>query len=74
VSQITLGFSEPQNIVPLSVPEKTAALQVDLLHLTLENNELDKGATRRRMQASDRHGWVFSAFVYPLDKDRTQQD
>ena len=70
-AQVTVGFDEPHNLLTMSVPDKAAALQIDLLHLKLEQNELDKSATRRRVQASDTHGWVFSAFLYPLDKKRT---
>ena len=55
----------------MSVPDKAAALQIDLLHLKLEQNQLDGSATRRKVQASDAHGWVFSAFLYPLDRKQT---
>ena len=58
----------------MSVPDKAAALQIDLLHLKLEQNQLDGSATRRKVQASDAHGWVFSAFLYPLDKKQTETE
>jgi tetratricopeptide (TPR) repeat protein len=70
-AQVTVGFDEPHNPLTISVPDKAAALQIDLLHLKLEQNQLDESATRRRVQASDAHGWVFSAFLYPLDKKQT---
>ena len=70
-AQVTVGFDEPHNSLTISVPDKAAALQIDLLHLKLEQNQLDESATRRRVQASDAHGWVFSAFLYPLDKKQT---
>lgn len=72
-AQVTVGFDEPHNPLILSVPGKSAALQIDLLHLKLEKNELDESATRRRVQASDGHGWVFSAFIYPLEKAQTAE-
>jgi tetratricopeptide (TPR) repeat protein len=55
----------------MSVPDKATALQVDLLHFKLEQNQLDESVTRRRLQASDGHGWVFSAFLYPIEKKQT---
>jgi len=55
----------------MSVPDEPAALQVDLLHLKLEQNQLDKSVSRRKVQASDARGWEFSAFIYPLDKKQT---
>src|SRR5208283_4471732 len=70
-AQVTVGFEEPHNSLTMSVPDKAAALQIDLLHLKLEQNQLDGSATRRRVQASDAHGWVFSAFLYPLEKKQT---
>jgi tetratricopeptide (TPR) repeat protein len=70
-AQITVGFEEPHNPVTMSVPDQPIALQIDLLHLKLEQSQLDQSATRRRLQASDAHGWVFSAFVYPLEKKQT---
>lgn len=70
-AQVTVGFEEPHNPLTMSVPGEPAALQIDLLHLKLERNQLDGSATRRRVQASDGHGWVFSAFLYPLDKKQT---
>jgi len=70
-AQVTVGFDEPHNSLTMSVPDKAAALQIDLLHLKLEQNQLDGSATRRKVQASDAHGWVFSAFLYPLDKKQT---
>jgi tetratricopeptide (TPR) repeat protein len=70
-AQVTVGFDEPHNPLTMSVPDKATALQIDLLHLKLESNQLDGSATRRRVQASDGHGWVFSAFLYPLDKKQT---
>jgi hypothetical protein len=70
-AQVTVGFDEPHNSLTMSVPDKAAALQIDLLHLKLESNQLDGSATRRRVRASDGHGWVFSAFLYPLDKKQT---
>jgi tetratricopeptide (TPR) repeat protein len=73
-AQVTVGFEEPQNSLTLSVPGKAPALQIDLLHLELEQNQLDESATRRRVQASDAHGWVFSAFLYPLDKTQTAEE
>ncbi len=68
LAQVTVGFPEPHNLVTLSVPDKPAALRIDLLHLKVQDNQLDKSATRRKIQASDGQGWVFSAFMYPLDK------
>jgi tetratricopeptide (TPR) repeat protein len=73
-AQVTVSFDEPHNSLTLSVPGNPAALQIDLLHLKLEKNELDGSATRRRVQASDGHGWVFSAFVYPLDITQTAEE
>ena len=70
-AQVTVGFDEPHNSLTMSVPDKAAALQIDLLHLKLEQNQLDGSATRRKVQASDAHGWVFSAFLYPLDRKQT---
>jgi tetratricopeptide (TPR) repeat protein len=70
-AQVTVGFDEPHNSLTISVPGNAAALQIDLLHLKLEQNQLDESATRRRVQASDAHGWVFSAFLYPLDQKQT---
>jgi tetratricopeptide (TPR) repeat protein len=70
-AQVTVGFDEPHNPIVMSLPDKAAALQIDLLHLKLEQNQLDQSATRRRVKASDAHGWVFSAFLYPLDKKQT---
>lgn len=70
-SQVTVGFEEPHNPLTMSVPGQPAALQIDLLHLKLEQNQLDGSATRRRVQASDAHGWVLSAFLYPIDKKQT---
>lgn len=71
IAQVTIGFEEPRNIVVMSVPDSTVALQIDLLHLKLERNQLDGSATRRKLQASDGHGWVLSAFIYPLDKKQS---
>lgn len=73
-AQVTVGFEEPHNSLILSVPGKTPALQIDLLHLKLEQNQLDESATHRRLQASDTHGWVFSAFLYPLEKTQTAEE
>ena len=70
-AQVTVGFDEPHNSLTMSVPDKAAALQIDLLHLKLESNQLDGSATRRRVQASDTQGWVFSAFLYPREKNQT---
>jgi len=70
-AQVTVGFEEPHNPLIMNLPGKATALQIDLLHLKLEQNQLDESATRRRLQASDAHGWVFSAFVYPLEKKQT---
>ena len=73
-SQVTVGFPEQHNVVILSVPDQPAALQVDLLHLKLEQNQLDSPSVRRRALASDKQGWVFSAFIYPLDKKTSGGD
>jgi tetratricopeptide (TPR) repeat protein len=70
-TQVTVAFDEPHKLLTMSVPGQPAALQIDLLHLKLEQNQLDGSATRRRVQASDAHGWVFSAFLYPLEKKQT---
>jgi hypothetical protein len=69
--QVTVGFDEPHNPLIMSVPDEPAALQVDLLHLKLEQNQLDKSVSRRKVQASDARGWEFSAFIYPVDKNQT---
>jgi tetratricopeptide (TPR) repeat protein len=71
VGQVTVGFEEPHNAIVMSIPNDSPALQIDLLHLRLEQNQLDQTATRRRVMASDVRGWVFTAFVYPLDKKQT---
>jgi hypothetical protein len=73
-AQVTVGFDEPHNSLTMSVPGQPAALQFDLLHLKLEQNQLDGSATRRKVQASDAHGWVFSAFLYSLDKKQTASE
>jgi hypothetical protein len=73
-AQVTVGFDEPHNPLTMSVPGQPAALQIDLLHLKLEQNQLDGSATRRKVQASDAHGWVFSAFLYSLDKKQTASE
>lgn len=70
-AQVTVGFDEPHNVVILSVPDKTAALQIDVLHLKVEQNQFDQSVTRRRLQASDGHGWMLTAFVHPLEKSAT---
>jgi tetratricopeptide (TPR) repeat protein len=70
-SQLTVGFDEPHNSLTMSVPDSPVALQIELLHLKLEQNQLDESATRRKVQASDSRGWVFSAFLYPIDKKQT---
>lgn len=70
-AQVTVGFEEPHNPVTMSVPDNPVALQIDLLHLKLEQSQLDRSATRRKLQASGAHGWVLSAFVYPLEKKQT---
>jgi tetratricopeptide (TPR) repeat protein len=70
-AQVTVGFEEPHKPLTISLPDKAGALQIDLLHLKLEQNQLDESASRRKVQASDAHGWVFSAFLYPLDKKQT---
>ena len=66
-AQITINFPEPHNIVVLSVPDKPAALQIDLLRLKVETNQLRQDTAGRRLQASDSRGWVFSSFLFPLD-------
>ncbi len=73
-AQVTIGFEEPHNSLTMSVPDQPAALQIDLLHLKLEQNQLDGSATRRKVQASDTHGLVFSALLYPLDKKQTAME
>ena len=70
-AQVTVGFDEPHNSLIISVPDQAAALQIDLLHLQLKQNQLDDSTTRRRVQASDTQGWVFSAFLYPREKNQT---
>jgi tetratricopeptide (TPR) repeat protein len=70
-AQVTVGFDEPHNPLTMTVPDKPVALQIDLLHLKLEQNQLDKSFTRRKIQASDAHGWELSAFLYPLDNKQT---
>jgi tetratricopeptide (TPR) repeat protein len=66
-AQITITFPEPHNIVVLSVPDKPAALQIDLLRLKVESNDLRQDIAGRRLQASDSQGWVFSSFLFPRD-------
>jgi len=66
--QITISFPEPHNIVVLSVPDKPAALQIDLLRLKIDGNVLRQDAAGRRLQASDSQGWAFSSFLFPLDR------
>ena len=67
-AQVTVSIPEPHNIVVVAVPDKPAALQVDLFHLKLEETRLDSTAQRRRILANDTTGWTFSAFIYPLDQ------
>jgi len=64
--QIMVSFPEPHNVVVLSVPDKLAALQVDLLRLTVESNTLRRDLAGRRLLASDSRGWEFSSFLFPL--------
>lgn len=63
-AQVTVSFPEKHNVVTLHVPGKSAALQVDLLHLKLEWNQISQDLTARRLLASDGRGWTFSAFVH----------
>src|SRR5579872_4227742 len=72
--QVTVSFDEPHQSVTMAVPDSPLALQIDLLHLKLEQNQLDKSATRRKLQASDTHGWELTAFVYPLPKKQTSAE
>jgi hypothetical protein len=72
-AQVTLSFPEPHNLVVVSVPDKSSALQVDLLHLKLKESQLDSSAQRRRIMADDPKGWTFSAFIYPLDGNLRHQ-
>lgn len=65
--QITVSFPEPHNVVVLSVPDKSPALQVDLLRLRIDSNSLRQDLAGRRLQASDSKGWVLSSFLFPLD-------
>jgi tetratricopeptide (TPR) repeat protein len=65
--QITVSLPEPHNAVILSVPDKSPALQVDLLHLKIDKNELNSDGSRRRILAADTQGWTFSSFLFPLD-------
>jgi tetratricopeptide (TPR) repeat protein len=66
--QVTVSIPEPQNGVILSVADKSAALQVDLFHFKVEKNELNSDGSRRRIMATDSRGWVFSSFLFPLDR------
>jgi tetratricopeptide (TPR) repeat protein len=67
-AQVTITFPEPHNIVVLSVPDKPAALQIDLLRLKVQSNDLRQDFAGRRLQAGDSQGWVFSSFLYPVDR------
>ncbi len=71
-AQVTVDFGgEPHDPITMSVPDNPIALKVDLLHLKLKQSELDRTATRTRIDASDAHGWELSAFLYPLEKKQT---
>lgn len=70
VAQVTVGFDEVHKPIVMTVPDRAVALQVDVFHLKVDHNELDQSATRRRILASNGL-WVFSAFIYPLERKQT---
>jgi hypothetical protein len=63
-AQITLAFPASHKVLTLSVPDKPAAMQIDILHLKTEKNALTPNGTSRKLFASG-GSWVLSANVSP---------
>ena len=66
-TQITLSFPASHNIVTFSLPDKPAAMQMDILHLKIERGELTPDATARRVFA--RGGdWIMTSYISPAQR------
>jgi tetratricopeptide (TPR) repeat protein len=63
--QVTLAFPASHRLLTLSLPDKPAAIQLDILHLRIEKNILNHDATERRLYATS-GSWVVSANLSPV--------
>jgi len=70
--QVSIGFPPSHKLIVLSVPDKPAALQVDLRQLSLQDNTLRPEGNGARLLAHDA-SWTLSAFAYPADKTLSAQ-
>jgi len=71
-AQVSIGFPPSHKVVVVSVPDKPAALQVDIRQLTLQENTLRPDGAGARVLASDA-SWSFSASAYPAEKATSAQ-
>lgn len=65
--QITLAFPASHNVVTLFVPDRPAAMQMDILHLKIEKAELSADGMARRTLASA-GDWVMSSYISPAQR------
>jgi len=65
--QVSIGFPPSHKVVVLSVPDKPAALQVDVRHLSVEQNTLRPDGLGAKLIAHDGY-WTLSAFASLAEK------
>jgi tetratricopeptide (TPR) repeat protein len=65
--QVTLAFPASHKIETFSLPDKPAALQMDVLHLKTGKNILTPNGAAREYLASD-GSWVVSVHISPADR------
>ena len=65
--QVTLAFPASHKVVTLSVPDKPAAMQMDILHLKVAKNGLTPGGVSRTFLAQD-GSWVLSVHISRADR------